>query len=54
MGRVHLSAGEDEWCLRGEVCATDGEGGVARGQVVCREGRGCRVELLKGGTRAPY
>ena len=37
----------------GEEGAADGEGGVTRGQVVCREGRGCRVELLKGGGAGP-
>ena len=52
---MHLGA-EEEWCRRGEVGAADGqvgaadgEGGVARGQKVCREGRRCRVESLKGG-----
>ncbi len=48
------------WCLKGEVGAADGqegaadgEGGEVRGQVVCREGRGCRVEMLKGGGMGP-
>ncbi len=58
---------EEEWCHRGEVGgahgevgavngqegATDGEGGVARGQVARCDGRGCKVESLKGGGAGP-
>ena len=56
---MHLGARE-EWCHRGEVGAADGEVGAADGergvaldQGECREGRGCRVEMIKGGGTCP-
>ena len=52
MGEVGAADGEVV-AADGEVGAADGEGRVARGQEECREGRGCRVELLKGGGTGP-
>ena len=50
---MHLSA-EEELCHRGEVDAADGEGGVARGKVVFREGRGCRVGVAQRRGHGPH
>ncbi len=55
-GRVGYRDG-DGGVARGLVGAADGEEGAAEGealgQVVCREERGCRVDLLKGRGTGP-
>ncbi len=42
------AADSEVGAMDSEVGAMDREGGVARGQVMCREGRGCRVEVARG------